>query len=268
MPEIVIPRRTPTPPHAVSDPEPRRDVESHARPPRTQEIAERALDLAYRTSLAVVREPALAGELAEEVAVAAIRRAGGLGRPADLDQWVHRTAVRAAITEARRSMSRRGADDDFGPRSVPTDDDLCPATGMTRRLLAGLPPRQRAAMTLRYVHRLDDRQIARAIGWRVATVRSLLTRGRATLRFALDQADTAPRRRTEDEAAFRALFAPIGDAYPPARAEAAVRQAHTALTGRTTWRSPLRFASTAEWRSARSRPHAVPPTPQRERPAA
>jgi RNA polymerase sigma-70 factor (ECF subfamily) len=268
MPETITPRRTPTPPHAAPNPDVPRTPASHARPPRTQEVAGRALDLAYRTALAVVREPVLAGEIAEEVAIAAIRRAGGLRDPSGLDPWLHRTAVRAAITEARRSMTRRGDDDGLGLRPAPIADDLSPGTAPMRRLLAGLPPRQRAAMTLRYVHALDDRQIARAIGWRVGTVRSLLTRGRATLRFVLDQPDAPPRRRAQDEAAFRGLFAPIGDAHPPARAEAAVRQAHTAITGRTSWRSPLHVASTVEWRRARARPHLEPPPPEHDQHAA
>ena len=54
-------------------------------------------------------------------------------------------------------------------------------------LLAGLPPRQRAALTLRYVHDLPDAAIARALGCRTGTVRSLLSRGRAALRDELER---------------------------------------------------------------------------------
>jgi len=49
-------------------------------------------------------------------------------------------------------------------------------------LLDGLPARQRAALTLRYVHDLPDDAIARALRCRPGTVRSLLSRGREALR--------------------------------------------------------------------------------------
>ena len=53
-------------------------------------------------------------------------------------------------------------------------------------VLAGLPARQRAALTLRYVHDLPDEAIAKALGCRPATVRSLLSRGREALRETLE----------------------------------------------------------------------------------
>jgi RNA polymerase sigma factor (sigma-70 family) len=49
-------------------------------------------------------------------------------------------------------------------------------------LLAGVPERQRAALTLRYVFDLPDAAIAVALDCSESTVRSLLLRGRATLR--------------------------------------------------------------------------------------
>jgi RNA polymerase sigma-70 factor (sigma-E family) len=49
-------------------------------------------------------------------------------------------------------------------------------------LLRGLPERQRAALVLRYFHDLPDDEIGAALGCRVGTVRSLISRGLATLR--------------------------------------------------------------------------------------
>ena len=57
-----------------------------------------------------------------------------------------------------------------------------------RRYLAGLlselPDRQRAALVMRYVHDAPDAEIAAALGCRLATVRSLVSRGIATMRAA------------------------------------------------------------------------------------
>jgi len=49
-------------------------------------------------------------------------------------------------------------------------------------LLNGLPDRQRAALVMRYFHDLPDAEIAEALGCRVGTVRSLISRGLADLR--------------------------------------------------------------------------------------
>ena len=49
-------------------------------------------------------------------------------------------------------------------------------------LLDTLPERQHAALVLRYFHDLPDDQIARALGCRVGTVRSLLSRGLSAMR--------------------------------------------------------------------------------------
>lgn len=49
-------------------------------------------------------------------------------------------------------------------------------------MLGSLPDRQRAALVMRYFHDQPDAQIAAAIGCRSATVRSLISRGIATMR--------------------------------------------------------------------------------------
>jgi RNA polymerase sigma factor (sigma-70 family) len=47
--------------------------------------------------------------------------------------------------------------------------------------LSELTPRQRCALTLRYVHGLTEPEIATALGCRPGTAASLLSRGRAAL---------------------------------------------------------------------------------------
>jgi RNA polymerase sigma-70 factor (sigma-E family) len=50
------------------------------------------------------------------------------------------------------------------------------------RMLATLPARQRAALVLRYFHDMPDGEIADALGCRIGTVRSAVSRGLTTLR--------------------------------------------------------------------------------------
>ena len=144
------------------------------------ELAARALAIARSTALGVLGDHAAAEDVAQEVAIVAIQRARQLRDPAKLDAWLHKVAVRKAIDEARK----------FKPtvelqhhHEQPQPD---PATSEALDLLAPLAPRQRAALTLRYVHDLPDDAIATALGCRPATVRSLLSRGREALRETLE----------------------------------------------------------------------------------
>jgi RNA polymerase sigma-70 factor (ECF subfamily) len=153
-----------------------------------EHVAGRALRVARRTALGVLGDAEAAADIAQDVAITAVRRAGSLRDPAALDAWVHRIAVRAALREARRAGRRRAAERaGHDPPSAAPDEDLAGSLA----LLDGLPARQRAALTLRYVHDLPDAAIARALRCREGTVRSLLSRGREALRAAIDE-DRSP----------------------------------------------------------------------------
>jgi DNA-directed RNA polymerase specialized sigma24 family protein len=152
-----------------------------------EHVAARALQVARRTALGVLGEAEEAADIAQDVAITAVRRAGSLRDPAALDAWVHRIAVRAALREARRAGRRRAAERaGHDPPPAPCDD-----LAGSLALLDGLPARQRAALTLRYVHDLPDAAIARALRCRPGTVRSLLSRGRDAVRTAIDE-DRSP----------------------------------------------------------------------------
>jgi RNA polymerase sigma factor (sigma-70 family) len=147
------------------------------------DIAARALAVARSTALGVLGDHAAAEDVAQEVAIVAVQRARSLRDPAKLDAWLHKVAVRKAIDETRKRARRRTVElteqHDF-----PAEEHGSAAHALA--LLAPLPPRQRAALTLRYVHDLPDDAIARALGCRPATVRSLLSRGRDALRETLE----------------------------------------------------------------------------------
>jgi RNA polymerase sigma factor (sigma-70 family) len=148
-------------------------------------LAQRALTVARRTALGVLGDREAAADVAQEVALQVVLRRDALREPGALDAWVHRIAVRAALREAGRARRRRAAEEARVALrgDGPPDDDL----GGALALLDGLPPRQRAALTLRYVHDLPDDAIARALRCRAGTVRSLLSRGRDAVRARLDE---------------------------------------------------------------------------------
>lgn len=145
------------------------------------DVAARALTVARRTALGVLGDREAAADVAQEVALQVVMRRDALRDPAALDAWVHRIAVRAALREAGKMRRRRAAEEArVAQQGAGPADEL----DETLALLAGLPPRQRAALTLRYVHDLPDAEIARALRCRPGTVRSLLSRGREALRAA------------------------------------------------------------------------------------
>lgn len=158
---------------------------------RRAELAQRALDVAYRAALGVLGEPEAARDVAQDVAVKALVHGGKLRDPERADAWLYRVATRAALKEVRRSSGRRDAEERaFADRPPPGRSG--PLTDLWG-LLSDLPPRQRAVLTLRYVFDLSDRDIAAAVGCREATVRSHLFHGRAALRRRLDpQGDPKP----------------------------------------------------------------------------
>jgi RNA polymerase sigma factor (sigma-70 family) len=164
-------------------------VEAPRRPaamPDAAWIARRALTVGRRTALGVLGDREAAADVAQEVAVTAVQKARSLRDPAALDAWLHRIAVRAALREARRGRRRRSAERAHHERRAHRGDEDDGGLGDALALLDGLPPRQRAALTLRYVHDLPDDAIGRALGCRPGTVRALLSRGRQALRATLE----------------------------------------------------------------------------------
>lgn len=146
------------------------------------DVAARALVVARRTALGVLGDREAAADVAQDVAIVAVRHARWLRDPAAFDAWLHRVAVRAALKEARRGHRRRTAE--AAHHALRRGSSASDGDGLDTALalLEGLPDRQRAALTLRYVHDLSDAAIARALGCRPGTVRSLLSRGRDALR--------------------------------------------------------------------------------------
>ena len=105
--------------------------------------------------------------------------------------------VRQSLVNRFLSSRRKASSRDVLLASIPNRPDLrdVAATVIDREtlmsMLATLPERQRAAVVLRYLNDLSDEDIAAHLSCRTATVRSLISRGFATLRaeFAATIAD-------------------------------------------------------------------------------
>lgn len=160
-------------------------------PDAADALARRATRLALRTAATLLGSREEASDIAQDVAVEALRSLGKLRDPAAFDAWVHRITVRHTM---RRLKHRRRAREAETPLAllaeaaqppVPQDTDadaLIAARQAVAAALTGLPARQRLALALRYVHDLSDAEIAAALDCREGTVHALLSRGRQALR--------------------------------------------------------------------------------------
>ncbi|HEX4830535.1 MAG TPA: SigE family RNA polymerase sigma factor [Trebonia sp.] len=121
------------------------------------------------------------------------RRISSLDDPA---AYVRRVVLTTYLDDRRKAQRRRTAPTgdlavlDAGGSLVPGGSyprdaaDVVIDRAEVARLLAVLPTQQKAAVVLRYLMDESDEQIAEALGCSTGTVRSHLSRARATLRLA------------------------------------------------------------------------------------
>jgi RNA polymerase sigma factor (sigma-70 family) len=170
-------------------------------PAAAEVLARRACRLALRTAAVIVHSREEARDVAQDVAVDVLRSLSKLRDPEAFDAWVHRISVRHALRLVRRHRAARRvemplalvaeAEEPKAP-DAPNQAELLAARATLAAALAELPPRQRLALALRYVHDLSDTEVAAALGCRVGTAHSLLSRGRAELRRNARLAELAP----------------------------------------------------------------------------
>ena len=133
-----------------------------------------------------VLDRSLAEDAAQEAFVRALRRwrtVAHTDRPAT---WVYVVAMHEARRQLRRRMRQ--------PRDIAKGNVTDVAVAVTegvplRDALARLPPRQRQAVTLRFLADLPVADIARAMGCKQGTVKSTLHAALTSLRVELDDSE-------------------------------------------------------------------------------
>jgi RNA polymerase sigma-70 factor (sigma-E family) len=150
----------------------------------------------FRTALLLTgHDRAAAEDLLQLALERAYRRWGRICRSGDPERYVRRILANASKDRWRRAARRperplhegddhQAAGDHAG--AVADRDYLM-------RALAGLPPRQRTVLVLRYFTDLSAAEIAGELGCSVGTVKSQLSRGLARLRAAAGPEADAPR---------------------------------------------------------------------------
>jgi RNA polymerase sigma-70 factor, ECF subfamily len=149
-------------------------------------LVERYQDRAYALAYRMVRSRPDAEEIAQDAFVRAWRAIGDFRGDASFMTWLYRILVRLALDRAETLKGRRGREvtvedtvEPEGPATAASDGGL--ARRMDR-LLAGLPPAQRAALTLFYYEDRPVAEIAQMLNMPENTVKTPMSRGRAALR--------------------------------------------------------------------------------------
>ena len=146
----------------------------------------------------------LAEDLAQTALASAYATWWRVRRADDPDAYVRRILINASKRRFRRG---RVSEQSSEPGDLPDLTVADPAAGIDERsalmaALAGLPPRQRAVIVLRYWEDMTDAQVGVLLGCSASTVRSQAARALAKLRASggltnTDPGGTAPPRQQE-----------------------------------------------------------------------
>ncbi|HEX5759639.1 MAG TPA: sigma-70 family RNA polymerase sigma factor [Thermoanaerobaculia bacterium] len=164
----------------------------------------------YALVLRMVRDPALAEDLAQEVFVKAHRALGAYDSSRKLSSWLFKIAHNTALDHLRRPElatvaleagvdDRRDWADVLVDASAPDPEAAAGRRDLARALSAAivrLRPEYRAAVVLRFQEGLSYQEIAEALDQPLGTVKTNLHRARKALAVLMTEAGWAPPRET------------------------------------------------------------------------
>ena len=149
---------------------------------RLEQLYAEHIASAVRLAYLMTGDDQQASDIAQDAFVKVAGRFHDLRNPAAFPAYLRTTVLNLSRGYLRRLKTQR----DYLSRqkrveAVTTGPDVEGADEMWRALQT-LPPRQRAALVLRYYEDMSERQIADALGSSESAVKSLLTRGLKDLR--------------------------------------------------------------------------------------
>jgi RNA polymerase sigma-70 factor (ECF subfamily) len=144
--------------------------------------------MVYSLAWNIIRNPAVAEEIAQDVFLQLHRNLAGIESPSHMVHWLRRVTMQRAIDQSRRAKLRPHLTLEQAPEprqpAAPTDPLL---SSHLARLIRGLPERARAVVVLRYQEDLDPAEIAETLDMPLGTVKSSLNRALTTLRSRLER---------------------------------------------------------------------------------
>ena len=146
--------------------------------------------LLYRVALSILRNPAEAEDVVQDVFLRVLRCQPELGRIVAVRPWLVRIAWNLAL-DRRRRVRPEQMDDAFAAglaaANLPADEALAEARRIAQVFAAieRLPKKERQALLLSAMEELSAAEIGVVLGRSESSVRSLLFRARARLRERL-----------------------------------------------------------------------------------
>jgi RNA polymerase sigma-70 factor (sigma-E family) len=154
----------------------------------------------FRTAYLVVGDHQLAQDLLQEALVKAYAAWPRLRDPSKAEAYVRRTIVTTATSWRRRRSFHERPIETVPERSSDDATEQLVVQDALWAELRSLPPRQRAALVLRYYEDLTEAQTAEAMGCSVGTVKSQVSDALTKLR---DSAGLEPALHLDDQAVNR-----------------------------------------------------------------
>jgi RNA polymerase sigma-70 factor, ECF subfamily len=145
----------------------------------------------YATAWRVARRHDVADDVAQEAFLRAWQALASFDLDRPFGPWICRIAANLAVNHVRSPEAREEElPEGHAEQRAPGEDPLNrvldrEAKGLLERALLGLPPDQRAVLTLRVVEEMSYREIAEALAVPPGTVMSRLARAREKLAEAL-----------------------------------------------------------------------------------
>lgn len=141
----------------------------------------------FRTARSILGNDADAEDASQEAFLRAFRHIARFDAQRDLSAWLYKLTVNACRDVIRRKRRNEASGTDTQALAAPDPGPFEAAAlqeqrDLTRRAIARLPYKERAAITLRDLEGLTTAQVAAALGTTEATVRSQVSAGRAKLR--------------------------------------------------------------------------------------
>jgi RNA polymerase sigma-70 factor (ECF subfamily) len=131
-----------------------------------------------------LHDRALAEEAAQDVFLRLFRALPSIKSEEHAVAWLYKVTSHRCIDYARRRRRDLALEDIPEPATGATEND--PLMALTlKRAVASLPPKARIVVVLRYQEDMEPEEIARALNWRLNTVKSRLSRALKLLRSKL-----------------------------------------------------------------------------------
>ncbi len=135
-----------------------------------------------RIAFGVLRDAALAEDVAQETFLTAYRKADSFRAEGSVRAWLFRIAVRRALDQLKKRVRKAEvALLDDGRCGVEPHEQLDAGWDL-ERALERLTPEHRAAIILKEVEGLTYQEIAESLGWPMGTVATRIHRARLELR--------------------------------------------------------------------------------------